>query len=77
MATTIIHCLTPNTYQVYDFGIKHNILRRLRQEGFLVDVVNARTSADDVLAMQPDVFLLSNGPGDPEALGTFTKKLPH
>ncbi len=52
----------------YDFGIKHNILRRLRQNGFTVDVVNARTSAEDVLARKPDGIFLSNGPGDPGAL---------
>ena len=59
----------------YDFGIKHNILRRLRQEGFLVDVVNARTSAEDVLALKPDGVFLSNGPGDPEALSDIHKEV--
>lgn len=53
----------------YDFGIKHNILRRLRQAGFDVEVVNSRTSAEDVLAKNPDGVFLSNGPGDPAALG--------
>lgn len=53
----------------YDFGVKHNILRRLRQEGFEVEVVNARTKAEDVLARKPDGVFLSNGPGDPAALG--------
>lgn len=53
----------------YDFGIKHNILRRLRQAGFDVEVVNSRTSAEDVLARNPDGVFLSNGPGDPAALG--------
>ena len=71
------HPLPDTKYRIvaYDFGIKHNILRRLRQEGFLVDVVNARTSADDVLAMQPDGVFLSNGPGDPEALGDIHKEV--
>ena len=49
--------------------MKRNILRRLRQAGFSVEVVNARTPAADVLAMKPDGVFLSNGPGDPEALG--------
>ena len=53
----------------FDFGIKWNILRRLRAEGFRVRVVPARTSAADVLALDPDGVLLSNGPGDPEPLG--------
>jgi len=52
----------------FDFGLKHNILRRLRQEGFGVTVVPASISADDVLAMNPDGVFLSNGPGDPGAL---------
>ncbi len=53
---------------VYDFGVKHNILRRLRAEGFRVRVVPARTGAREVLAMSPDGVVLSNGPGDPEPL---------
>jgi carbamoyl-phosphate synthase small subunit len=53
---------------VYDFGVKFNILRRLRAEGFRVRVVPARTSAREVLAMDPDGIVLSNGPGDPEPL---------
>jgi len=52
----------------YDFGMKLNILRRLRQHGFKVRVVPAGTSASDVLAMKPDGVFLSNGPGDPAAL---------
>jgi carbamoyl-phosphate synthase small subunit len=52
----------------YDFGIKHNILRRLVSSGCDVTVIPAQTSAEDVLAMQPDGVFLSNGPGDPEAV---------
>jgi carbamoyl-phosphate synthase small subunit len=52
----------------FDFGVKYNILRRLRAEGFRVRVVPARTPAREVLAMNPDGVLLSNGPGDPEPL---------
>lgn len=52
----------------YDFGIKHNILRRLVQIGSRVTVVPAGTSAEDVLALNPDGVFLSNGPGDPEPL---------
>jgi len=52
----------------YDFGVKYNILRRLRAEGFRVRVVPARTPGSDVLAMEPDGVVLSNGPGDPEPL---------
>jgi carbamoyl-phosphate synthase small subunit len=52
----------------YDFGIKHNILRRLVHVGCRVTVVPALTSAEDVLALKPDGVFLSNGPGDPEPL---------
>jgi carbamoyl-phosphate synthase small subunit len=54
----------------YDFGIKQNILRRLVQTGCRVTVVPALTSAQDVLALNPDGVFLSNGPGDPEPLQT-------
>jgi len=54
----------------YDFGIKTNILRCLRQTGCRVTVVPALTSAEDVLALNPDGVFLSNGPGDPEPLTT-------
>jgi carbamoyl-phosphate synthase small subunit len=52
----------------YDYGIKQNILRLLRQKGFGVTVVPAATPADDVLKLDPDGVFLSNGPGDPAAL---------
>jgi len=53
----------------YDFGMKYNILRRLRQHGFRVQVVPATTSAEDALKSKPAGVFLSNGPGDPAALG--------
>jgi carbamoyl-phosphate synthase small subunit len=52
----------------FDYGMKHNILRSLRQRGFGITVVPATTAADDVLKLNPDGVFLSNGPGDPEAL---------
>ena len=54
----------------YDFGIKHNILRRLVHIGCRVTVVPSLTSAEDVMALDPDGVFLSNGPGDPEPLAT-------
>jgi carbamoyl-phosphate synthase small subunit len=51
---------------VFDFGIKRNILRKLAQRGCKVTVLPAKTSAEEVLALQPDGVFLSNGPGDPE-----------
>jgi len=52
----------------YDFGIKRNILRMLVDAGFEVTVVPARTTASEVLALEPDGVFLSNGPGDPAAV---------
>ncbi len=53
----------------YDFGMKYNILRRLRQRGFKVQVVPATTTAAEALKYKPAGIFLSNGPGDPAALG--------
>ncbi|GGP42487.1 carbamoyl-phosphate synthase small chain [Shewanella saliphila] len=50
----------------YDYGVKRNILRMLVDRGCDVTVVPAKTSAAEVLAMNPDGVFLSNGPGDPE-----------
>lgn len=52
----------------FDYGIKHNILRRLTSHGLRVTVVPAQTSAAAVLALNPDGIFLSNGPGDPAGL---------
>ncbi len=53
----------------FDFGMKYNILRRLRQHGFRTQVVPATTTAAEALAHKPAGIFLSNGPGDPSALG--------
>ena len=50
----------------YDYGVKRNILRMLVDRGCRLTVVPAKTTAAEVLALQPDGVFLSNGPGDPE-----------
>ena len=57
----------------YDFGIKRNILRNLRLQGFQVTVVPAYTPAEEVLAMKPDGIFFSNGPGDPAGVKDAVK----
>ncbi|MBB2675150.1 UNVERIFIED_ORG: carbamoyl-phosphate synthase small subunit [Rhizobium esperanzae] len=54
-----------------DYGVKRNILRLFAGLDCKVTVVPATTSAEDVLAMQPDGIFLSNGPGDPAATGGY------
>ena len=54
---------------VLDCGVKYNILRKLMENGCEATVVPADTSADEILGMKPDGVLLSNGPGDPAAVG--------
>ena len=48
-----------------DYGAKRNIVRELQKRGCTVTVLPASTSAEDVLAADPDGIMLSNGPGDP------------
>ena len=59
----------PQFVVAYDFGIKFNILRNLVGAGCRVRVVPATTPARDVLGLHPDGVFLSNGPGDPDAVG--------
>ncbi|HEX3915970.1 MAG TPA: carbamoyl phosphate synthase small subunit, partial [Caulobacteraceae bacterium] len=54
-----------------DYGVKRNILRALAAVGARATVVPAGTSAEDILARNPDGVLLSNGPGDPAATGKY------
>jgi carbamoyl-phosphate synthase small subunit len=62
--------LPPVKYRIvaYDYGLKTNILRRLRQHGFQVRVLPATASAKEALAGDPDGIFLSNGPGDPAVI---------
>lgn len=52
----------------YDYGIKRNILRMLQDAGCRVTVLNASTTAEEALKLNPDGVFLSNGPGDPFAV---------
>jgi carbamoyl-phosphate synthase small subunit len=52
-----------------DTGIKLSIIRQLRDRDCRVTLLPCSASAEDVLAEQPDLVLLANGPGDPAALG--------
>lgn len=51
---------------VWDFGVKHGILRHLQALDCSVTTVPAGASAEDILALSPDGILLGNGPGDPK-----------
>ena len=54
---------------VIDYGVKRNILRNLVSAGLKVTVVPSSLSASEILSLDPDGVVLSNGPGDPEATG--------
>jgi carbamoyl-phosphate synthase small subunit len=58
-----------------DYGLKYNILRRLRQHGFSVQVLPATASAQDTLKHKPAGIFLSNGPGDPAALDYIVREV--
>jgi carbamoyl-phosphate synthase small subunit len=63
---------------VLDCGVKYNILRELLKHKCQVIIVPADTKAEEILEMEPDGLLLSNGPGDPTAVKYVietTKKL--
>ena len=53
----------------FDFGCKNNIFRKLSDRGIKVSIVPADTSAQVIMEMNPDGIFLSNGPGDPSAVG--------
>ncbi len=60
----------PGIYRVVvmDYGVKHNILRNLARRGCQVLVLPADYTAEQVLRLNPDGIMLSNGPGDPGAV---------
>jgi carbamoyl-phosphate synthase small subunit len=59
----------------FDYGMKYNILRRLRQHGFATQVLPATAGAADALKHKPSGIFLSNGPGDPAALDYIVREV--
>lgn len=59
----------------FDYGLKYNILRRLRQHGFRVRVLPATATAAEALKQKPAGIFLSNGPGDPAALNYIVREV--
>ena len=57
------------TIAMIDTGVKDSIVRNLRERGATVELHPCTTSAEELLARDPDAFFLANGPGDPAALG--------
>lgn len=55
-----------------DYGIKRNILRLLSDIGAKLTIVSAKTTAEEILALNPDGIFLSNGPGDPAATAVYS-----
>ena len=53
---------------IMDYGVKQNIIDNFAERGCDITIFPALTSAQDVLATNPDLIFLSNGPGDPDDL---------
>lgn len=53
---------------VMDFGVKQNILRSFMDRGCDITIFPATSKSEEILAINPDLIFLSNGPGDPEDL---------
>jgi carbamoyl-phosphate synthase small subunit len=53
----------------YDFGVKRHSLKLLAESGCRVTTLPSATPAEEIIERAPDGFFLSNGPGDPEAVG--------
>ena len=70
VTTTVSYTLDAGKNPLYvvtmDFGIKRNILDNLRKLNCRVTVVPAKTTAEEILGLNPDGIFLSNGPGNPK-----------
>ena len=53
----------------YDFGVKSHSLKLLAERGCEVTVVPSSTPKDEIVALGADGLFISNGPGDPDAVG--------
>lgn len=62
---------------VFDFGIKWNILRLLKEQGLDLLMLPSTTSLEQVRELGPDLVFLSPGPGDPAALGGVIDEIGH
>jgi len=60
---------------VWDFGVKQSIIRNLQKRGCQVTLYPAATTAETLLDATPDLIFLTNGPGDPEDLGSIIDEL--
>ena len=60
---------------IMDFGIKTNIIRNFKKRGCKITVFPMNTRAEEILAVNPDLVFLSNGPGDPEDLGSVIENI--
>lgn len=58
----------PYRVALLDIGVKNNIIRCLNERGAFVKVFPMNTTIDEMMAFNPDGFMLSNGPGDPSAM---------
>lgn len=65
-ATTKSSAKQAPTIFVYDCGVKHNIVRIIKQQGAKVILIPYKSKAEKIIAAKPDGVLISNGPGDPE-----------
>lgn len=60
---------------VMDFGIKENIIRSLKKKNCKLTIFPAYSKAEDILAVNPDLIFLSNGPGDPQDLPEIVEEI--
>lgn len=80
----VMEVTTPEVYRmenngpkvaVLDFGVKRNILNSLHKIGCDLTILPASTTADEVLALNPDGIFLSNGPGDPKEVASCIREV--